>query len=1833
MAYGVLYEFRRTSTNGADILITISQRDYEGEVKQRSLGRAPVIKRENNGHIYGTSCELYAECLIDGEFSQLYTSDAYEFRVEVYRNGSLLWMGFVSPELYSEPDVAPPYDVQIIATDGLGELKNFKFEKRGVASMLSHINYLMGKTGIGMALNIVSELRYVDDTGVASADKGVLDFKTNLDHEEGSTCYDVLQNLMSSINANITQYNGRYLIFRETDFINKTTEEGVEGFDVNGSAVSLPVASFGSMNQHKWWPVGQLSTVIEPAKNEVVLRAPDHYKDNVLDFDDWALANAASFNEKEGAYILPDEGSNISQYVDFDGVEVGYRLGLRVRARNVGITETDQNIGIQVEIKGRAWAESLGTQFWLRKSGGASTGHPLSDYAWNTKEDFVEEELHMPTDADTSADAQNIDIVIPLYDNANDVLGTFVYANDIKITIFNPAGIHDIYVYDVSLVKYEQIEGYEADVVISNAAREEEGEVELTMSAGDLAPAAGKVFMTGIPLLPSGFDTIKQWQVGDGNHQDYLSVMAYDYSRAIALPKMKYAGVLNVPGETVSVPLLFLRDGTYYFPKTYSFDIYDDELEIELISISAADVSLSSVIISQMAQSSGNMGGLTTSGFGGGGVVSLPRDKEMSDTSDNAVENRVIKAYVDGEVKSVADLLASMWYLDDDGNVRTKHNVVIEGDTSSGGEGEDTPSAGLDKEQLQAYLDEHRYVTEDDIAGLIPDVDLTGYATEEYVRNQLSPYATKTDVSTAIANLVNGAPTTLDTLKEIADALAENEDVVDALEAAIGTKANASDVYTKSQIDAEFEDYETSLATKAAKSDLTTLQGYFSNGIAKKATADASGNVITSYYTPIATHNALATRVGTAETDITNLTKNKADKATTLAGYGITNAYTKTEIDTKVTTINNSISGVSGRVTTLEAWKSDIAKYITIVDGNVKISTNLIVTGDTSSGGSGEDTGAEGTVTGVIVGTTKYESVSAGLLDLTSLMNLYTPVSTHNNLAGRVSALEGKATAVSFTQTLTSGTKIGTITIDGVAKNIYTPTIPTAVSAFTNDEGYLTGITKSMVDSVLGGTSSTNANKFLMCTGSTTVWSAITASTVGLGNVTNLAASGYLTALSSNTTNAVSITVGGTTKTITAATMKSSLGLGSNAYTSTAYLPLAGGTLGGELKINPSNGAGSFYVYNSDDTYCLTHIWDGNTARLYNITNDGQSYGVLNLQGTIQINGNTPITSGNIGSQSVNYATSAGNANTLGGYGLSSISYSRRVFEKSDYQHYVVLLCKVGTNTTGEFHRITGKIYTSNYGYMRYQAADIDVAASDWTLGNNTYFRFDTYGMGVNMRLITCTYGGSTYLAIEHTNTHAVSLYFEGTLTNMDLTPVHYYTSNPETVVNSEINDSRAAVSLSQPYSGSYKYALTSDNVASATKLATARTIWGQSFDGTGNVSGALSGVTNINSALYIDSSGQVGIGTTSPAYKLDVAGTGRFTGAVTMSSTLTVAGGVSTPALYGGTSGSYNWRLISDNSTNAIWLQAGLTDNTSNSGVLYLSGLHASLLTFLHLYATETTARTLRPSSNSAYTLGTSSYRWSTIYGTHGNFSASVTASTSVVTPLLQASSGLDIVANGSAAGSRLFLTSNCFRPWGDDSKLIDLGSSSIQWRNLYAVGATFSDSIKVNSVVSPVADGTGSLGSSSLRWGYVLANIGLFGDSVEVRNGITCGSDLNVGGNAIIAGDTSSGSDIRFKDIINDKRIKIEDMAKAPLFTFKWNDRDDGAIHLGSSAQYWENICPWLVTGEDFKSLNYATLGVAMGISLAKHETEQDKEIKALKRKVKDLETKIRRMEYGNR
>ena len=112
-----------------------------------------------------------------------------------------------------------------------------------------------------------------------------------------------------------------------------------------------------------------------------------------------------------------------------------------------------------------------------------------------------------------------------------------------------------------------------------------------------------------------------------------------------------------------------------------------------------------------------------------------------------------------------------------------------------------------------------------------------------------------------------------------------------------------------------------------------------------------------------------------------------------------------------------------------------------------------------------------------------------------------------------------------------------------------------------------------------------------------------------------------------------------------------------------------------------------------------------------------------------------------------------------------------------------------------------------------------------------------------------------------------------------------------------------------------------SGNATTASKLQTSRTLWGQSFNGTANVSGNIidtqsiksisnryldlygsSGVafyTNNSVKAVVSSSGNFGIGTTSPSYKLQVEGTFKATSSTV--SNLFINTGDATLKLYSG--------------------------------------------------------------------------------------------------------------------------------------------------------------------------------------------------------------------------------------------------------------------------------------------------------------------------------------------
>ena len=82
----------------------------------------------------------------------------------------------------------------------------------------------------------------------------------------------------------------------------------------------------------------------------------------------------------------------------------------------------------------------------------------------------------------------------------------------------------------------------------------------------------------------------------------------------------------------------------------------------------------------------------------------------------------------------------------------------------------------------------------DDTADINKPISTAQQAALDALYQQLTAYTNQ-----KIADLINGAPSTLDTLKEVADAIAAHKTIMDALDAAIGKKASAAEFTSHAQ--------------------------------------------------------------------------------------------------------------------------------------------------------------------------------------------------------------------------------------------------------------------------------------------------------------------------------------------------------------------------------------------------------------------------------------------------------------------------------------------------------------------------------------------------------------------------------------------------------------------------------------------------------------------------------------------------------------------------------------------------------------------------------------------------------------------------------------------------------------------------------------------------------------------------------------------------------------------------------------------------------------------------------------------------------------------------
>ena len=486
--------------------------------------------------------------------------------------------------------------------------------------------------------------------------------------------------------------------------------------------------------------------------------------------------------------------------------------------------------------------------------------------------------------------------------------------------------------------------------------------------------------------------------------------------------------------------------------------------------------------------------------------------------------------------------------------------------------------------------------------------------------------------------------------------------------------------------------------------------------------------------------------------------------------------------------------------------------------------------------------------------------------------------------------------------------------------------------------------------------------------------------------------------------------------------------------------------------------------------------------------------------------------------------------------------------------------------------------------------------------------------------------------------------------------------------------------------------AFTDSNVASATKLQTARTIWGQSFDGTGNIAGDITleiGTTSynvgakayfgiagrgkvasiqglytsvdwnastnyakgalvfstynsdtINTAMYIDHLGNIGIGTTNPSYRLHVEGDGYFNGSVSASGNILPSSSLT----YNLGTSSVRWNFINAGAANLTsdnsWLLTlkstssattiafqNTTDNTWTASMY-------SNNNFQFIYNSAST-KAIGFDTNGLITCNGYAMRGSSNdYVLLGGGSSKAIADLNVLSATKLANSrtiwGKSFDGTGNVDGD--FTLNNNAQFYIKDNTNTHVAAITLNSNNLFALGwGVAGKGYSTLLAGNDVSINTGTSKAKALHinpsGGVTIGSSDLASTDYKLYvNGNTYISKNLVIKGGVTAETITQESQRDLKDIIDEKPLSLDDMSNINPTRFKWKDNRDDKVHYGGIAEDIQQVIPEVVHNYgDTLTVEYANAAFVMVTSLVKHVKELTQRISELEKECKQLRNAI--------
>lgn len=402
-----------------------------------------------------------------------------------------------------------------------------------------------------------------------------------------------------------------------------------------------------------------------------------------------------------------------------------------------------------------------------------------------------------------------------------------------------------------------------------------------------------------------------------------------------------------------------------------------------------------------------------------------------------------------------------------------------------------------------------------------------------------------------------------------------------------------------------------------------------------------------------------------------------------------------------------------------------------------------------------------------------------------------------------------------------------------------------------------------------------------------------------------------------------------------------------------------------------------------------------------------------------------------------------------------------------------------------------------------------------------------------------------------------------------------------------------------------------SGNASSATKLQTSRTIWGQSFNGTGNVDGNVTVNTNSNCIFYAE--------TTSTS----------SSNAVIRAFAPNLSASQNLLYLFGKTTSTYNsaniaYRHIGD-ASNKNYLGFGLygVDNILNvvaSGNVGIGTTSPS--SKLHLCSTENT--TLRIQSDGS-----------------GGDQGAICMKKASGNGLVFAVENRDFIwqtgsvsfTGGGTERMRLTSGGNVGIGTGSPTRKLDIvGSMSLTGE--YKIGGydvlrCYNSALEVGREISFYQS------YSTNIWGYginfynsggtrllAVTNAGNFGFGVANPS-----AKLHVSGDILATGGITMYSMRALKNVVDERGLSLNELSTIKPTRYTWKDGRDNRLHFGGIADDIQQVLPEVVysTSEGILTMDYGNAAFAVASSLIQPVVDHEKRIAMLEEENKQLRQEV--------